>query len=338
MKERIATAIATPNIAFVKYWGNRDERLILPAGGSISMTLDRTFTTTTTVWFSDSLSADEIWLNGKKVGPQEAKRIVEHLDLMRRAGQCRLRAKVVSRNNFPTAAGLASSASGFAALTLACAKALGVRRSMTELSALARRGSGSACRSLFGGFVEWVRGERKDGSDSIAQQIAPASHWPGLVDIVAIASEGRKHISSRDAMRRTVETSRLFKQRMQMHPGMLKQVRNAIMQKNAELLFDSIMRESNSMHAVMKDSRPPIIYMSEVSRRIVDAVRAFNADAGGMKCGYTFDAGPNAHVITTRKNEAAVRRMLARVKGVKRVVSAGVGKGPAYAAKHLFKI
>ena len=338
MKERIATAIATPNIAFVKYWGNRNERLILPAGGSISMTLDGTFTTTTTVWFSGSLRADEIWLNRKKVGRAEARRIIEHLELMRRAGRCGLKAKVASINNFPTAAGLASSASGFAALTLACAKALGARRSMTVLSALARRGSGSACRSLFGGFVEWARGERRDGSDSVARQVAPASHWPELVDVVAIVSEGRKHISSRDAMRRTVKTSRLFKERMQMHPDMLKQVRNAIMQKNAELLFDSIMHESDSMHAVMRDSRPPVVYINETSHAIADAVRAFNADAGGMRCGYTFDAGPNAHVITTRKNEAAVRRMLAKVKGVRRVVSAGVGGGPAYSAKHLFKI
>ncbi|VVC03026.1 Diphosphomevalonate decarboxylase [Candidatus Burarchaeum australiense] len=335
----MATAIATPNIAFVKYWGNRDEKLILPAGGSISMTLDRQFTTTTTVYFPGSLGADEIKLNGKGVEAGEARRIVEHLDAMRKAAGSKLRARVESVNSFPTSAGLASSASGFAALTLACAKALGLHRNMSELSALARLGSGSACRSLFGGFVEWEMGKRKDGEDSVARQIAPPSHWPELRDVVAIVSGEKKHISSREAMRRTVETSRLFKERMGTHGRRLDAVREALLEKDAGALFEEIMTESGSMHAVMRDSRPPIIYMNEVSARIVDAVKEFNAAGEGRaRCGYTFDAGPNAHVITTQRYENEVREMLLDVKGVKQVMVSGVGEGPEMSEEHLFKI
>jgi diphosphomevalonate decarboxylase len=332
----IATAIATPNIAFVKYWGNRNERLILPAGGSLSMTLDRTFTTKTTAYFSEKLKKDELVLNGKKVSPLDAPRIAAHVDVMRHAGRSKMHCRIESMNNFPTSAGIASSASGFAALTLACAKALGIRKNMQELSALARLGSGSATRSFFGGFVEWMKGERKDGKDSFARQVAPAAHWKELRDVVAVVSEERKHLSSRDAMRITIKTSRLFKERMESQPVMLSRMREAILEKDAQALFAGIMAESDSMHACMADSRPPIVYMNGTSRKIVQAVDALND--GGLICGYTFDAGPNAHVITTAGKVGAVKKALAEVEGVRKMMVSGVGSGPEYSQKHLFRI
>jgi len=335
--ERIATAIATPNIAFVKYWGNRDERLILPAGGSISMTLDRTFTTKTTACFSPAMRRDELVLNGREVSPLDAPRIVAHVNAMRRAARSKLHCRIESTSNFPTSAGIASSASGFCALTLACAKALGMRKSMGELSALARLGSGSATRSFFGGFVEWMEGRRKDGKDSFARQVAPASHWPELRDVVAVVSEERKPISSRDAMRITVRTSRLFKERMKNHPKRLDAVRKAILNRDAQTLFTEIMLDSDSMHACMADSRPPIVYMNGTSHRIAEAVEEFNA-AGGMRAGYTFDAGPNAHVITAARNAGAVKKALEDIEGVHKVMVSGVGPAPEYSQKHLFKI
>ncbi len=334
--ERIATAIATPNIAFVKYWGNRDERLILPAGGSISMTLDRTFTTKTTAYFSEKLKKDELVLNGKKVSRLDAPRIVAHVNAMRHTAHSKLHGRIESTNNFPTSAGIASSASGFCALTLACAKALGIRKKMGELSALARLGSGSATRSFFGGFVEWMEGKRKDGKDSFARQVAPASHWPELRDVVALVSEERKPISSRDAMRITVKTSKLFRERMESQPVMLSRMRAAILKKDAQALFIGIMAESDSMHACMADSRPPIVYMNRTSRKIVEAVDALNG--GRLICGYTFDAGPNAHVITTKGHVKEISRMLSGIRGVRKVMVSGVGEGPEFSEKHLFKI
>jgi len=334
--EGIATAIATPNIAFVKYWGNRNERLILPAGGSVSMTLDRTFTTKTTAYFSDGLKKDELVLNGEEVSPLDAPRIVAHVNLMRHAARSKLHCCIESMNNFPTSAGIASSASGFCALTLACAKALGMRKNMQELSALARLGSGSATRSFFGGFAEWLKGSRADGRDSFARQVAPAAHWKELRDVVAVVSEERKPISSRDAMLITVKTSRLFKERMKNHPARLNEVRTAILEKDAEALFAEIMEESDSMHACMADSRPPIIYMSSTSHAIALEVNGLNSN--GIIAGYTFDAGPNAHVITTARNESAVKRALAGIEGVHKVMVSGVGSGPEYSQKHLFKI
>ena len=335
--ERIATAIATPNIAFVKYWGDRDERLILPAGGSISMTLDRTFTTKTTAYFSPSLKRDELMLNGRGGSPLDAPRITAHVNVMRKAARSKLFARIESMNNFPTSAGIASSASGFCALTLACARALGIRKSMRELSALARLGSGSAARSFFGGFAEWLKGSRADGKDSFARQVAPASHWPELRDLVAVVSEGRKPISSRDAMRITVRTSKLFKERMKTHTATLKSVRSAIMKKDSTSLFSSIMVESDSMHACMADSRPPIVYLTPQSHRIAEAVEEFNAK-GGVRAGYTFDAGPNAHVITTQRHARKLSGILSDIAGVQKVMVSGVGKGPEFSQKHLFKI
>ena len=161
------TARAYSNIAFIKYWGRKDEILRLPTNGSISMNLSNLFTTTT-VEFSSQYTADEITINGKKDELMN-NRVIRHLDIVRKLKKVETRAKVVSINNFPTGTGLSSSASGFAALTLAAAKSIGLHLSEKELSILARQGSGSACRSIPNGFVEWENGEKSE--DSYAKTI-----------------------------------------------------------------------------------------------------------------------------------------------------------------------
>ena len=319
---------ATPNIAPVKYWGKRDEGLVLPAEGSISMTLDDKLRTRTSVEFSHGLREDEVSIDGEEVADEQRDRVVRHLDMMRKAAHGKLKARVVSGNSFPAASGLASSASGFAALTLACARALGMKEGLRKLSIIARMGSGSACRSVFGGFVEWKRGERSDGKDSYAVQLKRASHWPDIVDVIGIVQKGRKKVSSREGMRRTVLTSGLFKERLKMLPARLERVRLAIEGRDLDALLLETMADSDNMHACMRDAKPPLVYMNDVSGRIVDAIRQFNE--GEVRAGYSFDAGPNAHVITTRKRAGEISGVLGEVDGVEEVILSGIGEGPRY--------
>ena len=177
-----AAASAGSNIAFIKYWGNYDEQLRIPMNGSISMTLDAA-TTTTSVEFDSSLTTDHFTLNGRRANPRATARVASHLDHFRTMAHTDYKARVDSTNSFPNGAGIASSASGFAALTVAASSALGLDLDRFELGRIARLGSGSACRSIDGGFVEWHRGDSHE--DSFAAPIAPVDHWD-LVDIIAI--------------------------------------------------------------------------------------------------------------------------------------------------------
>src|SRR5690625_3856942 len=168
-----ATAKAHTNIALIKYWGKRDESLILPTNNSLSLTLDA-FYTTTKVQFDLELEEDIFNLDGQVVQGVQYDRVKQFLDMIRAyADQLNIFAKVDSTNTVPTAAGFASSASGFAALAAASTHALGLDLSDQELSRLTRMGSGSACRSIYGGFAEWEQGQKEDGSDSYAVPIAP---------------------------------------------------------------------------------------------------------------------------------------------------------------------
>jgi diphosphomevalonate decarboxylase len=204
-----ATAVAHPNIALVKYWGKRDTERILPHNGSLSMTLGG-HSATTTVEFSGERTEDAAQLDGRRLEGAALGRIVKVLDLVRQRAGMALKARVVSKTDFPKAAGLASSAAGGAAVAAAAAWAAGLELPPKELSIIARHGSGSACRSIEGGFCEWLRGEAADGSDSYAVQIAPEEHWPELRMAVTVVADEAKEVSSRDAMQRCVETSPYF--------------------------------------------------------------------------------------------------------------------------------
>lgn len=206
---------------------------------------------------------------------------------------------ICSHNNFPTAAGLASSASGFAALVSALALLYELPASPSELSLIARQGSGSACRSLFGGYVAWEMGSKPDGSDSRAVEIAPREHWPDLHALICVVSDDKKGTSSTSGMQRTVETSPLLQHRIHsVVPQRMKAISDAIRARDFPAFAQLTMADSNQFHAVCLDTEPPIFYMNDVSRAIIALIVEYNrasvAAGGTLRAAYTYDAGPNA--------------------------------------------
>jgi diphosphomevalonate decarboxylase len=215
--------------------------------------------------------------------------------------------RIVSVNNFPTAAGLASSAAGFAALVRAIANLYELPTSPSDLSIIARQGSGSACRSLFGGYVAWNAGTQADGLDSKAELVADASHWPNMRAVILVASAAKKSVPSTEGMQATVRTSSLFTTRAQtVVPARMEEMRKAIAERDFESFARVTMRDSNSFHATCLDTDPPIFYMNDVSRAAVRAVEMINAKVGKAVAAYTFDAGPNAVVYYLQENEGLV--------------------------------
>lgn len=218
---------------------------------------------------------------------------------------------IVSENNFPTAAGLASSAAGFAALVRALADLYCLPNTPTELSRIARQGSGSACRSLFGGYVAWEQGHAADGSDSLAVQVAPASHWPGMRAAILVVSAAKKDVSSTSGMQATVATSGLFRHRAEVVvPARMEAMKAAIQKRNFEAFAELTMADSNQFHAVCLDTLPPIFYLNDVSRAAIRVVEEINRVAGKSIAAYTFDAGPNCVIYYEQENEAAVLGVL----------------------------
>jgi diphosphomevalonate decarboxylase len=324
---REATFEAPPNIALVKYWGMRDRELAIPYNSSLSVTLDR-FRSRTRVRFDPDLAADEVEINGAPAvgGPREA--VVRFLDRVRAESSMTDPASVVSDNNFPTASGLASSASGFAALAGAASHAAGLRLSGRELSRLARFGSGSASRSIFGGFVEWQAGVRSDGSDCYARALYPADHWPGLVDVVVLV-EGApvKEVRSADAMQSSVATSPLYSARLSEVPRRLAALRRAIARRDAARLFPLLMEECDNFREVCETTRPTLDYLTSTSRATLGEVRALNREAGAAIAGYTHDAGAHVHVFTLERDARRVRSRLARLPGVRSTLVVHPGPG-----------
>lgn len=314
----IATAQAFSNIAFIKYWGNRDNELRLPVNGSISMNLDGLFSRTT-VSFQPSLPFDELIINGREVVGKGLERVSFILDLIREKAGIKMNAEVMSENNFPSGAGIASSAAAFAALALAGSKAAGLDLSERELSVLARRGSGSASRSIPGGFVEWQMGEGDE--DSFAYSIAPPDHW-NLVDCVAIVSSVHKKTGSTEG-HAIAGTSPLQNARVADAPRRLEICRNAILKSDFEAFANIIEHDSDMMHSVMMTSNPPLMYWQSATLEIFHQVREWRA--GGLPVGYTVDAGANVHVLCLGEYKTEVEKRLREIPGVKDVLVAGVG-------------
>jgi len=316
-----ATAQSHPNIAFIKYWGNRDDALRLPSTGSISMNLDGLFTRTK-VTFSASLKTDSLRIGQRQVKGPGLKRVSHFLDLVRQLAGMNDRAEVVSENNFPTGTGIASSAAAFAALALAASQAAGIVLTQHELSRLARRGSGSACRSTPSGFVEWQLGETDE--DSYAFSIAPPEHWD-LVDCVAIVSAGHKKTGSTEG-HALARTSPLQAARVEDAPRRLDLCRSAILERDFEALAAVVELDSDMMHAVMMTSTPGLFYWRPASITVMESVRKWRA-RGKPVC-YTVDAGSNIHVICPRAYIGETEKNLRELPGVQDVLVAGVG-GPA---------
>jgi diphosphomevalonate decarboxylase len=316
-----ATAFAHPNIAFIKYWGNRDEALRLPANGSISMNL-KGLETCTSVTFTVSRQYDSLTLNNKPVIGAGLQRVSALLDLVRQMAEINLRAEVISVNNFPSGVGIASSASAFAALALAATQAAGLKLSEAALSRLARRGSGSACRSIPGGFVEWQMGT--GDADSYAISIAPPRRWH-LVDCIAMLSSEHKSTGSTEG-HALAGTSPLQATRVADAPRRLEICRNALQQRDFTALAEIIELDSDMMHAVMMTSRTPLFYWQAATLSVMQTIR--KARREGLPVCYTIDAGPNVHVITEAAEVERVDCLLRSIPGVQEVVMANVG-GPA---------
>lgn len=328
------TALANSNIAIIKYWGKRDEQFILPTNSSISFTMDEQFSTTTTVEFDSKLKKDEAMLDGKTATEKELGRIAGFLNVIRTRAKIKTFAKVISNNTFPKGTGMASSASGFAALAAAASKAAGLSTAPADLSILARLGSGSATRSVYGGAVEWQSGEKADGSDSYAVQLSPPEKWKDLRNVISIVSSEEKKVSSRAGMAETVKTSKKYKKRLIDVQKRLQIIRTAVKNNDFAAMVDTIMEDSDDMHACMADTVPSIVYMNEVSHAIVRAVRKFNE--GEKKAAYTFDAGPNGHVYTTVKHVNEVKSFLKEIEGINEIKESKIGDGIRFSEKHLF--
>ncbi|XP_033754276.1 diphosphomevalonate decarboxylase-like isoform X2 [Pecten maximus] len=293
-------------------WGKRDETLILPANSSVSVTLHQDqLQAQTSVAASCHFEKDRIWLNGQEqsIDNPRIQNVIKEIKRRARkqkagnrdnaAEKLNWKIHICSKNNFPTAAGLASSAAGYACLVYALQCLYQIDG---DITAIARRGSGSACRSVHGGFVMWDKGQKHDGTDSIARQIQPHTHWSDLRVLILVVNEQKKHTGSTEGMQVTMETSELLKERIQSLPNKTEQITQAICDRDFKTFAEITMKDSNQMHACCLDTYPPISYLTDVSRRIIQLVHCFNRKYQEVKVGYTFDAGPNACLFLLKKD------------------------------------
>ena len=323
----IVTCHTAPNIALIKYWGKSNEELILPLNGSISITLDSDVLCTKTTLMLSQKSENEtniqitFWLNNKKqifqnslLAEKESsskediinkKRFFTMLNKVR--SNCLLEnpglynIKICSRNNFPTACGLASSASGFACLAQVLSYGYGYKGDISEL---ARLGSGSACRSCFGGFVKWSSGLNSE--QSIASMLFPSNHWTNLNVLALVLEDGRKDVSSTHGMRETVLTSELLQTRIKLvESKRLNEMETYLKTKDFNSMAKLIISDSNNFHACCMDTYPPLFYLNDKSKEIIHLVNKFNkseANKDELKAAYSFDAGPNAFIFVLDEN------------------------------------
>ncbi len=311
-----ALAIAHSNIALAKYWGKEDIANNTPAVPSLSMTLDA-MQTTTEVSFSETLETDDVELDGEPAEGRRYDRVVKLLDRVRAEARLSSKAKVRSRNNFPTAAGLASSASGFAALALAARAAAGLSRDDERTSVLARLSSASAARSIFGGYVALDRGE------SAARRVADATHFP-LELIVAVTQAGKKHTGSTEGMSHTRDTSPYYASWVEHAPKLARNIEQAVLAADLERLGPLVEQSALLMHASMWGAAPALIYFNPATLRVMEAVAQLRR--AGTLAFYTMDAGPHVKVIAKPEDTAEVRRTLEEQEGVLRTIHCRLGQ------------
>jgi len=319
-----ADAVAFANFALIKYWGKRDAALNLPDVGSISITLDSLWTRTR-VALDPALEQDQFELDGKRDAPGSG-RVAALLEKMREIGGSRVRAQVSSRNNFPTGAGLASSASGFAALVTAADRAYELGLTPARRSELARIGSGSAARSIFGGYVEMHRGRLPDGSDSVAEPLLASADWP-LEVVIAVSDRGRKSVGSTEGMQRTAHTSPFYAAWVSNQPEDLAVARAAITARDFDALADISESSALAMHGLAMSARPGLLYFNATTMECLHRVRQLRA--GGVPVFFTVDAGPQVKAICAPEAAGKVAAALDEVAGVTQILRAGLGSGAA---------
>ncbi len=321
-----ATALAHPNIAFIKYWGNVDDQLRLPANPSLSMNLG-SLHTVTTVTFTASLSGDELFINRQPVSGVGLERVTTFLDLIRALAGQQLAARVESESNFPVGSGIASSAAAFAALSVAGAAAAGLDLDEVTLSRLARCGSGSASRSVPGGYCEWYTGDDKT---SVAASIAPPEHWD-LRDVVVIVSQEHKEVGSTGG-HRLAWTSSLQAVRVAGAADRLADCRAALLARDLPVMGPILEEDAILMHAVMMTSHPPLYYWNAATMALIQATQRWRAE--GLPVYFTIDAGPNVHLICEAVHVETVTAEARKIPGVEDVLSSGPG-GPARLVNNL---
>ncbi len=329
-----ATISAPSNFAFIKYWGAKDLARVIPANPSLSMTLEHCRSRSTVEWV-EAPGEDEVrWRGGRgaleAAPPDFAQRILAQLANLRRWAEIDGHFRVATENTFPAAAGLASSASGFVALTLATLAALGRKVSEFEASRLARlSGSGSASRSVSGGYVEWPFGPAEDGW---AEQVHPADHWQ-LADVIALVATEPKKTSSLEGHKRA-RSSPYWRARQAALPDRLEIVRRALEERDLTSLGETVEAEAVDLHCVAMTSLPPIFYWQPATLEVLAAVRQLRRE--GVEAYSTLDAGPNVHVICRPESVSRVAQRLAGTAGVQRVIEDQVGTGPRTESEHLF--
>ena len=315
--ERRATAIAHPNIAFIKYWGNANDELRLPANPSLSMNLG-SLHTVTTVTFADDLPGDQLSINEESVTGPALDRVCHHLDLIRREAGVAAKASIKSQSNFPIGSGIASSAAAFAALSVAGAAAAGLQADEPTLSRLARRGSGSASRSVPEGYCQWLTG---DDESSVATSLAPADHWD-LRDLVVVVSQEHKPVGSTGG-HHIAQSSSLQTARVAGVASRFETCREALLARDLSQMGPIIEQDTVIMHAVMMSSRPPLYYWNPATMAIIHATQRWQAD--GIPVYFTIDAGPNVHLICEGQAADLVEQEVRKISGVKEVLSSGPG-------------
>lgn len=323
------TVKASSDVALVKYWGKKDEVLRLPENGSVSLKLDG-LDTVTTVEFQPGLKQDQVIIEGSR-DDEESKRVAKHLDRIRELAKSKLFAKVVSENTFPKGTGLSSSGSGFAALSVAATKAIGLDLSEKELSILARQGSGTACRCVCGGVVEWKDGDTSETSYS--ETIFPQNHWD-LRDVVVVVDDGKKKVSSTEG-HTAAQTSIGFDQRQKRIKAKIEAVKKALKQKDFAQLGELVEREALEFHSILLSSTPPLIAWYPGTVQVMHEVQALRES--GMPAYFTINTGFNVHVLTLPEHQDQVRKAMENLSLVKKTLVAKIGGGPSEVVdEHLF--
>lgn len=324
-----ATCISCSNIAFIKYWGNRDAALRIPLNDNLSMNLDHA-TTTTTVEFDAQLNDDQIVVGGTPANDATRARVIAHLNRVRALAQIETKTRVQSQNSFPTGVGIASSASAFAALSVAAMRAAGLELSERELSILARQGSGSAARSIPAGFVEWYTGTKSE--ESYAVSIAPPAHWD-LRDVIAIVSIEEKKVGSTDG-HAAAPTGHFLAERINALPSRFQRVRRAILARDLSMLGPAIEEDAVELHMMAMTSVPPIFYWTPGMVRVIQAAQQWRRE--GLAVYFTLDAGPNVHLICESKDANQVATLAQKIEEVQRVIVNAPGGAARLIDQHLF--
>jgi len=317
-----ATAIARANIALAKYWGKSDVGLNLPAVSSISLTLEP-MRTETTVTFDAKLASDEVILNGKPAEGKAKSRAIKVLDQVRALAESGHKARVESANNFPTASGLASSASGFAALVAASWTAAGLKRDDVRWSAMSRQASASAARSIYGGFVELPKGVPGDAALA-AREVAPPSHWDVRI-VVAVANEGAKDVGSTEGMTLSEQTSPYYRAWVECSDALVEEVRAGIMARDLTKVGEAMEQSTLAMHACMMASRPGLIYLQPATLAALATVKRLRKE--GIEVYATMDAGPHVKALCHAEDAERVAAALADTQLVLRTLVAHPGEG-----------